>query len=139
MSANHPDLAIALEVHLRPVLTGEADTGLQPSVWAARDPLQTAPQSRNRGVKQGIAGKMVWERRVKIFGIALYVVATLPVLFGVYAAWFLTVWGFDPLMLLPGFGVLGVASWGLWFTGRVLRSKPVRKPDGTRFPRRQRP
>jgi hypothetical protein len=65
---------------------------------------------------------------VKTFGMALYVVATLPVLFGAYVVWFLTVWGFDPLMLLPALGVLGVASWGLWFTGRVLRSKPVWKP-----------
>lgn len=53
----------------------------------------------------------------------LYCVAVLPILFALFAAWYATSWGANPGGLIPLYGVAGVVSWALWFTGRVLRHK----------------
>jgi hypothetical protein len=60
-------------------------------------------------------------------GIALYILSALPIAVAAFAWWFLQVWGFNPLGGFPLYALALVFTWLLWFTGRVLRSKPTEK------------
>lgn len=62
-------------------------------------------------------------------GIALYVLSTIPIAGAVFAWWYLESWGFSPLGGFPVYALALIFSWAFWFTGHVLRSKPVKKPE----------
>ncbi len=66
---------------------------------------------------------------MRALGLVLYGLAALPILFALFAAWYALSWGTHPGGLVVLYGIAGVASWALWFFGRVLRHKPVDMPE----------
>ena len=62
-------------------------------------------------------------------GLALYGLAVSPILFALFGACYALSWGVHAGGLIALYGFAGILSWALWFTGRVLRHKPVEKPE----------
>jgi hypothetical protein len=66
---------------------------------------------------------------VRTLGLVLYAFAIVPILFALFLLWYALGWGVHPAGLIALYGFAGILSWALWFTGRVLRQKPVEKPE----------
>lgn len=66
---------------------------------------------------------------MRTLGLVFYGLAVVPILISLFLVWYALSWGLHPASLFGLYGIAGMISWALWFTGRVLRHKPVEKPE----------
>lgn len=60
---------------------------------------------------------------MKTFGLMLYGLAILITLLGVFAGWYVWIWGFHPAALFPVYSAIAVAALVLCMIGRIVRSR----------------